>query len=89
MSSRAGSKESQRPRGWTQDEPGDDLHAGSMAKEEQLVESLLTKQVADRKKTVSLAFWGGPPQTTSVGHVIGPSFEFAAALRQWVAGTSC
>ena len=46
-SSRAGSKDSQRPRGWTQDEPGGDLHAGSMAKEQQLVESLLIKQIAD------------------------------------------
>ena len=36
-SSRAGSKDSQRLCGWIQDEPGDDLHAGSMAKEEQLV----------------------------------------------------
>ena len=58
-SSRAGSKDSQRPRGWTQDQPGDDLHAGSIAKEEQLVESLLIKQIADRKKAVPLAFRGG------------------------------
>ena len=46
-SSHAGSKDSQRLRGWIQDEPVDDLHAGSMAKEEQLVESLLIMQIAD------------------------------------------
>ena len=48
VSSRAGRKDSQRLRGWTQDEPVDDLQAGSMAEREQLVESLLIKQIADR-----------------------------------------
>ena len=49
-SSRAGSKDSQRLRGWIQDEPVEVLQAGSMAEEEQLVESLLIKQIADRQK---------------------------------------
>ena len=48
VSSRAGSKDSQRLRGWIQDEPGDDLHAGSIAEEEQPVKPLFTKQIADR-----------------------------------------
>ena len=64
-SSCTGSKDSQRPRGWTQDQHRDDLHAGSMAKQEQLVKSLLIKQIADRKKAVPLAFRGGLFQTTS------------------------
>ena len=47
----------------------DDLHAGSMAKEEQLVESLLMKHVEARRqdKAVPLAFRGGlfgPPPGT-------------------------
>jgi len=63
-SSRAGSKDSQWPRGWTQDEPGNDLHAGSMAKEEQLVESLLIKQIADWKKNSSSCLLGRAFLTT-------------------------
>ena len=63
-SSRAGRKDSQRPRGWTQDEPGDDLNAGSTAKEEQLVKSLLIKQIPARKSSSSFllgrAFWTTP-----------------------------
>jgi len=58
-----------------------------MAKEEQLVESLLIKQIANRKKRFLLPFGAGFLDRLR-GHVIGPSFEFAAALRQWVAGTS-
>ena len=91
MSSHAGSQDSQRLRGWIQDEPVEVLQAGSMAEEEQLVESLLIKQIADStdwKKPVPLAFRGGPFQPPR-GHMIGPSFEIAAALCQWVAGTSC
>ena len=58
-----------------------------MAKEEQLVKSLI-KQIADRTKQFLLPFGAGFSDHLR-GHVIGPSFEFAAALRQWVAGTSC
>ena len=87
--SRAGSKDSQRLRGWIQDEPVEVLQAGSMAEEEQRIESLLTKQIADPPQAVPLAFWGGPFPDRLRGPVIGPSFEFATALRQWVADTSC
>ena len=58
------------------------------AKEEQLVESLLMKQIPDRTKQFLLPFGAGLADRLR-GHVIGPSFEPAAALRQWVAGTSC
>jgi len=47
VSSRAGSKDSQRPCGWIQDEPVDDLQAGSMAEEEQPAKPLLITQIAD------------------------------------------
>ena len=63
-SSCAGSKDSQRPCGWIQDEHRDDLQAGSMAKEEQLVKSLLIKQIADRKKQFLLPFGAGLFRTT-------------------------
>ena len=59
-----------------------------MAKEEQLVKSLLIKQIADWKKQFLLPFRAGLSDHLR-GHVIGPLFGFAAALRQWVAGTAC
>ena len=59
-----------------------------MAKEEQPVKRLLTKQIADRKKQFLLPFGAGLSDHPW-GPVIGPSFEIAAALRQWVADTSC
>ena len=60
-----------------------------MAEEEQLVESLLTKQIADCTKQFLPCLLGRAFSDHLWGHVIGPSFEFAAALRQWVADTSC
>ena len=50
VSSRAGSQDSQRLCDWIQDEPVEVLQARSMAEEEQLVESLLIKQLPDSLK---------------------------------------
>ena len=58
------------------------------AKEEQLVESLLITQIPDWKKQFLLPFGAGSSDRLR-GHVIGPSFDFTAALPQWVADTSC
>ena len=95
MSSHAGSQDSQRLRGWIQDEPVEVLQAGSMSEEEQLVESLIKsiagslKPFPDRHSSPFLCFFGAGLLDRLQGPVIGPSFEIAAALRQWVAGTSC
>jgi len=66
VSSRAWSQDSQRLRDWTQDEPVEVLHAGSMAEEEQPAKPLFTKQIADRPQAVPLAFRGGPFLTKQI-----------------------
>ena len=53
--------------------------------------SSFSAHAADRRLDTSsffLAFLGLALLDRLRGHVIGPSFEFAAALRQWVADTS-
>ena len=70
-SSRAGSKDSQRLRGWTQDEPVEVLQAGSMAEEEQLAESLLIKQLPDRLSSQLLLHFGAGLTDRLRGPVIG------------------
>ena len=59
-----------------------------MAEEEQPAKPLLITQIADSLKQFLLPF-GAAFSDRLRGPVIGPSFEIAAALRQWVAGTSC
>ena len=59
------SKDSQRLRGWTQDEPVDHLQAGSKAEEEQLVESLLITQIPDRQKQFLPCLSGRASRTAS------------------------
>ena len=88
-------------RGWIQDDPGDDLHAGSITEEEQPSSHSSSSRSQTRHWAVALeadcrlhtsrfflAFPGLALLERPRGYVIGPSLESAAALHQWAANTS-